>query len=80
MEKLPGGIDGVRSAHNGTMAVVPPATGVHPDQVSACRWNGTSWEESRVRANTQVPYFLGDVHPGSAATCRTDQDLTSAWA
>jgi hypothetical protein len=77
--KADGG-DGVRSAHNGTMSVIPPATGVDPNQVSAWRWTGTAWEEIRVQVDQKFPYFLANGHSGFAFYSGTDKELTYAWA
>ncbi|MCU1590786.1 MAG: S-layer y protein, partial [Frankiales bacterium] len=76
--KADGG-DGVRSAHNGTM-VIPPATGVDPDQVSAWKWNGTAWAEVPVQVDQKFPYFLANGHSDFAFYSGTDKELTYAWA
>ncbi|MDT7545568.1 MAG: hypothetical protein QOE99_1678 [Actinomycetota bacterium] len=76
--KADGG-DGVRSAHNGTM-VIPPATGVDTDQVSAWKWNGTGWAEVPVQVDQKFPYFLANGHSDFAVYSGTDKELTYAWA
>jgi hypothetical protein len=74
------GGDGVRSAHNGTMAVIPPATGVNPDEVSAWKWTGSAWAEVPVQVDQKFPYFLANGHSDFAMYSGTDKELTYAWA
>ncbi len=74
------GGDGVRSAHNGTMSVIPPALGVEPDKVSAWRWSGSAWEEVRVQVDQKFPYFLANGHSDFAFYSGTDKELSYAWA
>jgi hypothetical protein len=74
------GGDGVRSAHNGTLAVPPDTrTGVDPDQVSAFRWDGATWTEIPVQVDQRYPYFLANGHSSFSFYSGTDQELTYAW-
>jgi hypothetical protein len=75
------GGDGVRSAHNGVLAVPPDArTGVDPDQVTAFRWDATAgWVEVPVQVDQRYPYFLANGHSSFGVYSGTDQELTYAW-
>ena len=71
--------DRARSAHNGFL-VVPPATGVSVDQITAFRWLHNQWSEVPVQVDQRFPYFLANGHSGFSTYSGTDEELTYAWA
>jgi len=74
------GGDGVRSAHNGILAVPPDArTGVDPDQIAAYRWDGSSWSEVPVQVDQMYPNFLANAHSSFSFYSGTSYELTYAW-
>ncbi len=70
--------DEVRTAHNGTL-VVPPATGVDTDTISAWSWVGGAWQEVPVQVDQRFPYFLANGRSDFGFYSGTDQELTYAW-
>ncbi|MDT7571778.1 MAG: hypothetical protein QOE05_1952, partial [Actinomycetota bacterium] len=73
------GGDFVRSGHNGTMTVVPPATGINPDTLAAYSWVNGAWKEVPVQVDQKFPYFLANGHSSFAFYSGTDEELTYAW-
>jgi hypothetical protein len=78
-----GSIDGVRSAHNGTV-VVPPdprdATAANPDDITAWKYVNGKWQQIPVQVDQKFPYFLANAHSSFGIYSGTDQELTYAWA
>jgi hypothetical protein len=75
-----GALDGVRSAHNGTLVTPPDGrTGVAPKDVSAFRWDGDGFEEVPVQVDERFPYFLANADSDFGMYSGTDEELTYEW-
>jgi hypothetical protein len=73
--------DGVRSAHNGTLAVPPDArTGVDPNRVAAYAWTGSAWTEIPVQVDQKYQYFLANARSSFSFYSGTDQETTYDWS
>ena len=73
--------DGMRSAHNGTIAVPPDArSGVDPDEIAAYRWDGSGWTEVPVQVDQRFPHFLANARSDFGIYSGTDPELTYSWA
>ena len=71
---------GLRSAHNGTLAVPPDArSGVDPNRIAAYRWSGSAWSEVPVQIDQRFPYFLANGRSTFSFYSGTDEELTYAW-
>ena len=78
-----GALDGVRSAHNGTV-VVPPdprGDGVPVDQIAAYSWDATAKQfvEIPVQVDEKMPYFLANANSDFGMYSGTDEELSYVW-
>jgi hypothetical protein len=78
-----GALDGVRSAHNGTV-VVPPdprGDGVAVDSIAAYRWDATAkrFVEIPVQVDEKMPYFLANANSDFGMYSGTDEELSYVW-
>jgi hypothetical protein len=75
-----GALDGVRSAHNGTLVVPPDAReGVAPEDVAAYRWDGERFVEVPVQVDERFPYFLANANSDFGMYSGTDEELSYEW-
>lgn len=75
-----GATDGVRDAHNGTLAVPPDArTGAPVDQLTAWRWDGDRFRQVPVQVDQRFPYFLANGRSSFSTYSGTDTELTYQW-
>ena len=74
-----GALDGLRSAHNGTI-VVPPdlRSGAPVEQIAAYRWTG-EWVPIPVQVDERFPYFLANGRSSFSIYSGTDEELTYVW-
>ena len=74
-------LDGVRSAHNGTLNVPSDVrTGIPVDEVAAWRWDGSQWREVPVQVDQRFPYFLANAQSDFGVYSGTDQELSYSFA
>ena len=75
-----GALDGVRSAHNGTLVVPPDAReGVTAEDVVAYRWDGSGFAEVPVQVDERFPYFLANANSDFGMYSGTDEELSYEW-
>jgi hypothetical protein len=75
-----GALDGVRSAHNGTLVTPPDVRkGVKPEDIVAYKWDGEGFAEVPVQVDERFPYFLANANSDFGMYSGTDEELTYEW-